>query len=98
MLKQVNIGRNAYTAVRGAQVLGVCACVLHLTLMRGIYEQLRASDGVFLTPKHLKKKERTLRGNPAYCHELSLSLPPTLMPESYCYSYNVPSWTWIVRL
>ena len=59
MLKQVNIGGNAYTAARGAQALGVCACVLHLTSMHSIYKQLHVSEGVFQTPKRLKKGENT---------------------------------------
>ena len=76
MLKQVNIGRNAYTAARGAQALGVCACVLHLTSMRGIYEQLRASDGVFLTPKRLEKEGENTEGQPGLLPRI-ISVPPT---------------------
>ena len=76
MLKQVNIGRNAYTAAWGAQTLGVCACVLHLTSMRGIYEQLRASDGLSLTPKRLKKEGENTEGQPGLLPRI-ISVPPT---------------------
>ena len=58
VLKQVNIGGNAYTAARGAQALGVSACVLHLTSMHGIYKQLRASKGVFHADSLALEKRR----------------------------------------
>ena len=76
MLKQVNIGGNAYTAARGAQALGVCACVLHLTSMRGIYKQLRASEGVFQTPKRLKKEGENTEGQPGLLPRI-IFVPPT---------------------
>ena len=76
MLKQVNIGRNAYTAARDAQALGMGACVLHLTSMRDINEQLRASDGVFQTPKRLKKEGENTEGQPGLLPRI-ISVPPT---------------------
>ena len=59
MLKsKLIIGGNAYTAARGAQALGVSACVLHLTSMHGIYKQLRASKGVFHADSLALEKRR----------------------------------------
>ena len=58
MLKQVTIGANAYTAAQGNQALGVCACILHLTSMRGIYKQLRASEGAFHADSQALEKRR----------------------------------------